>query len=63
MEGMVTQVNADAGHTELLLRPSVWRAVAEALDVADLSLLPPTVLPSERRLPELSAELGAELAG
>ena len=63
MDGMVTQVIAGAGHTELLLRPSVWRAVAEALDVADLALLPPTVLPSERRLPELSAELSAELAG
>lgn len=57
MEGMFTQVLAGAGHTELLLRPSVWRAVAEALEAPALAQLPPTVLPSDRRLPDLSAEL------
>ena len=58
MPGMVTQQLPGAGHTELLLRPSVWRAVAEALEAADLGALPATLAATgARELPEVTAEL------
>jgi pimeloyl-ACP methyl ester carboxylesterase len=38
--GAILQLMPGAGHSEMLLRPTIWRAVAQALAVEQLELLP-----------------------
>ena len=51
--GATLQRMPGAGHSEMLLRPTIWRAVAQALSVPQLELLAPTLTAADpRSLPQ-----------